>query len=212
MYYRIKAIAFDFGKVLADFDHKKTCGGLAKFSNLTASEIHRIIFEEGLEKEYDIGKISSYDFFIAVGKKINASCKLNYDEFTQIWGDIFTPNTEIEEPIARICPEIKRILLSNTNELHWKYIEKLSVIQNFFDDPDFLVRSYIEGMCKPEPGIFQLAIKKAGCLPEEMIYIDDVQKYLGVFQGLGGHGILYNCTEELIEGLLKKLSPFGVFI
>ena len=125
MHYRIKAIVFDFGKVLANFDHMKTCEGLAKFSNLTASEIYQLIFQKGLEKEYDSGKISSFDFFIAVTEEINASVKLNntsvklnYDEFTKIWGDIFTPNTEIEELIANICPEIRKILLSNTNELH----------------------------------------------------------------------------------------------
>lgn len=212
MYYGIKAIAFDFGKVLARFDHMKTCEGLARFSSLTAAEIHRIIFEQGLEKEYDGGKIDSVTFYGSVKEEIKASSDLHFATFARIWGDIFTPNTEIEEPIARICPEIKRILLSNTNELHWEYIKKLSVIQDFFSDPKFLIRSYVERLRKPEIGIFQLAITRADCLPEEMIYIDDVLEYVNVFRGLGGHGILYNCTEELIEGLLRKLSPFGVFI
>jgi FMN phosphatase YigB (HAD superfamily) len=214
MYRRIRAIVFDFGKVLAEFDHMKTCAGLAKFSisNLTESEIHKIIFEEGLEKEYDSGKIGSHDFFIAVCRKINASIELNFDEFAKIWGNIFTPNVKIEELLISIRPEIKMILLSNTNELHWDYIEKIPVIQEFFSDPKFLVRSYEQGMRKPEPGIFQLAIEKAGCPPEEMIYIDDVQDYVDVFQGLGGHGILYDCTKESVDELRKKLSPFKVFM
>jgi len=214
MYYGTRAIVFDFGKVLAKFDHMKTCEGLARFSNLKLDplEIHKIIFKEGLEKEYDSGKISSFDFFIAVRKEINASIKLNYDKFAEIWGNIFTQNDGIEELLAKIYPEIRMILLSNTNELHWKYIKKLSVIETFFSDPDFLVRSYKEGMRKPEPGIFHLAIKKAGCPPEQMIYIDDVPEYVNVFRDLGGHGILYDCTEESIIDLLKKLQPFGVFI
>ncbi|MDP2934709.1 MAG: hypothetical protein Q8N59_03030 [bacterium] len=212
MYQRIRAIVFDFGKVLAKFDHMKTCEGLARFSLLTASEIYQIIFKEGLEKEYDSGKISSVDFYETVKEKISASSGLHFADFARIWGDIFTPNDEIEELIADICPEIRKILLSNTNELHWDYIEKIPVIREFFSDPKFLVRSYIERMRKPELGIFQLAIEKAGCPPEEMIYIDDIQEYVDVFQSLGGHGIVYDCTKESIIDLLKKLSPFGVFI
>jgi FMN phosphatase YigB (HAD superfamily) len=215
MYYRIKAIVFDLGRVLAAFDHRRIWERLAEFSNLDPLEIHRIIFKEGLEKEYDSGRMSSFDFFIAVCKKINASVKLDYDNFTEIWGNIFTPNTDIEDVIASICPEIRKILLSNTNELHWQYIEKIPVIQEFFSDPEFLVRSYTEGMCKPEPEIFQLAIQKAGCLPEEIVYIDDIQEYIDVFCSLGGHGILYDCTDRTKDStidLLKKLSSFGVLV
>ena len=131
MYQRIRAIVFDFGKVLVKFDHMKTCAGLAKFSNLPAEEIYRIIFQEGLEKEYDSGKIDSVAFYDVVREKISASSDLRFTDFARIWGDIFTPNDEIEELIASIYPEIRKILLSNTNELHWEYIKKLSVIQDF---------------------------------------------------------------------------------
>jgi len=212
MYYTIRAIVFDFGKVLAEFDHMKTCEILTRFSNLNSLEIYKIIFQEELEKEYDSGKISSFDFFVAVGKKISASIMLSYDEFTKIWGDIFIPNTEIEELIASICPEIKKILLSNTNELHWEYIKKLEVIKEFFSDSDNLILSFKEHILKPEEGIFELAIRKTGCPANQILYINDKLEHINVFRGLGGHGILYNCIEESITSLRRKLKPFGVFI
>jgi len=212
MGYVIKAMFWDLGRVLANFNHTGICEGLAKFSNLGSSEIYRIIFQEGLEKTYDSGLVDSFAFYSAAKEKINASSELDFTTFVGIWNNEFTQNNEIEETLASIRPEIRKFLLSNTNELHWEQIKKLPIIETFFPDPNFLIRSYMVRMRKPEIGIYWLAIGKAGCPSSEIIYIDDIEENVNVFRSLGGHGILYDCTKNSLIDLLKKLKPFGVFI
>jgi len=212
MEYRIRAIIFDFGKVLADFDHMKVCGSLVKFTGLTSEQIYSIIFQEGPEKLYDSGLISSIEFYREVKKRIGANADLTFQVFAELWCVQFWPNNEIGRIIADIRPEIKKFLLSNTNELHWENIKKLPVIKSFFSDPDGLILSFRTGLRKPDIRIFQLAIRKAGYSAEEIIFIDDVPEYVDVFRELGGCGIVYNCAINSTIDLLKKLKPFKVFI
>ena len=158
---KIKAIIFDFGNVLANFDHMITCRKLAGFSPFSPEEIYQCIFKTKLEEEYDKGLVDSLTF-------------------------------------------------SNTNEIHWKYISQMPVIKHFFPDEKQLILSFKLGFRKPDIRIYKAAIKKADCLAEEIIYIDDITKYIQTAKKLGINGILYNCQKEPAAALLEKLKKFKV--
>ncbi len=44
---------------------------------------------------------------------------------------------------------------------------------NIYDYFDFVIVSSLVGVAKPEPGIFQLALEKAGATPDRMLYVGD---------------------------------------
>ncbi|MCD6528308.1 HAD-IA family hydrolase [bacterium] len=207
---KIKAIIFDFGNVLANFDHMITCRKLAGFSPFSPEEIYQCIFKTKLEEEYDKGLVDSLTFYQQVKEKIQANSKLTWEVFKKIWGDIFSENSGIEKVLERIKPELKLFLLSNTNEIHWKYISQMPVIKHFFPDEKQLILSFKLGFRKPDIRIYKAAIKKADCPAEEIIYIDDITKYIQTAKKLGINGILYNCQKEPAAALLEKLKKFKV--
>jgi 2-haloalkanoic acid dehalogenase type II len=46
-------------------------------------------------------------------------------------------------------------------------------LEHFFQ---FIILAQDVGMEKPDPGIFRLAVQKAGCLPDELLYVGDSQE------------------------------------
>ena len=207
---QIKAVVFDFGKVLANFDHMATCEELAAFSPYDPEEIYQRIFKEGLEKSYDEGKITSREFYAAVTKTITADERLDFETFTRVWGDIFTESKDIENVLGALSSSIRLILLSNTNEIHWEYIKELPVVRKFFGDEHRVVLSFQNGCRKPDVKIYQEAIRRASCTPEDIVYIDDIPEYVNTFTCLGAGGIVYDCSKDPISKLRDGLMTFGI--
>jgi len=59
----------------------------------------------------------------------------------------------------------------------------------FRDQFEFEIWSYAHGTIKPEQKIYQIALEKAECRPEEAIYIDDREAFVEAAQELGMHAI-----------------------
>ncbi len=204
-----KVVVFDFGNVLAGFDHMKTCKVLEKFSPFSADEIYRLIFKSGIESQYDAGQISSLEFFQSVRSVVSSFDLLGYD-FKAIWGKIFTENPHATELLGRVKSDAELYLLSNTNPIHWDYIRSLPVIYNYFSDKKRQVLSFQVGARKPSEKIFQEVLKRAKTDPKNILYIDDVSEYVRTFESFGVNGFVYNCQKDPISKLEAELSRFGV--
>ena len=202
-----KAIVFDLGRVLCKFDHMEICRNLSSFTNLSPQTIHRIIFEEDLEKSFDEGKANANEFFEIVKEKIQAS-HITFSKFSRIWSNIFSPNPGIEELLSEIDNNIAFYLLSNTNILHWQYIRNMPVLTLFFSDPNKWILSFEVGVRKPASKIFKVAAKRTGVLPKEILYIDDNPDYVAVFKSLGVKGIVYDCEVNTIDFLREALFRY----
>lgn len=209
---QIRAIFFDFGNVIAKFDHMKTCEALsnASHSRLSPEEIYNRIFKSELEARYDKGEISSIDFYHAVLARTGIR-DVSFLAFAELWGNIFSENRDIENVLLKIELPIERLfVLSNTNELHWRYIEKLPLMQWYFSDPWRLVRSYEIGAKKPDARIFTEALRRSRVKHEEAVFIDDIPEYVETFKKLGGNGIVYDCRRDSWCSLIRALDQFGV--
>lgn len=67
-------------------------------------------------------------------------------------------------------------LLSNTNEIHWKWTCKNAFPYRTFTVEDYFEKAYLSfemQMAKPEPEIFKAVIEDAGIDPKETFFIDD---------------------------------------
>jgi putative hydrolase of the HAD superfamily len=125
-----------------------------------------------------------------------------FDAFNSIIADI---NLEIIEIIKdlRDLNKYKLIALSNVNSSHWDYI--LNKNWDFIDYFDELILSHEIHLIKPNPKIFEFAIQKAGCRPEEIVYIDDGLNNIRSAKDYGIFGIRFSNKEDLIKEF-KKLD------
>lgn len=177
-------------------------------ANVPPEDVFQKIFKEGLEKSFDEGKVSSLEFWKEVNQVLKAD--ISFEKFAEAWGDIFSPNPAIEMIIGKLRQNLGRVVLSNTNPLHWDYIEKLGVMRQFFNEKERLVLSFEIGAKKPAEIMYKKALERLSLKAEEVLFLDDVEEYTAAFRKLGGNAIVYDCTKQSANELLESLGQYKV--
>lgn len=197
----IKAILFDLGNVLIKLDFEAVEKGYATFCKLKPGEMINHIVESDLMNRYMEGKLNSHQFFRKT--KNLFSMDIGLTEFYRIWNSMFHPYPEMEALITSIrekYPEIKMILVSNTNEAHYEFIKEefsvLKLLDNFIVSHEF-------GVQKPDPAIYKEALRLAGTLPKETFYADDRPDLIEAARIMGIRAFQFTSHEELRAQLAK---------
>jgi len=133
-------------------------------------------------------------------------CMVDQTEFFEAFNSIISDiNLNVIDLIKKIrdTNKYKLIALSNVNSSHWDFILKKNWdFLNYFHE---LILSHEIHLIKPDPEIFKYAIQKAGCKPQQIVFIDDGLNNIRSAKQLGIFGIKYTNLDELIEEL-KKLK------
>lgn len=197
----IKTFIFDLGNVIVRFEHSRITWRIEQFCEFKADKIYEIILASNLTQDYNLGKISSPDFFAQVKKKL--SLQMSFTEFSNIWNSTFDLEPILsKELIESLAKKYSLLVLSDTNELHFEFIRQNFPILRFFDD---YVLSYQVGAIKPASEIFLSALEKANCLPEECFFIDDIEPNILGAQKVGINAMQFVSENQFIEDL-KKLK------
>ncbi|MCM8801584.1 MAG: HAD family phosphatase [Candidatus Omnitrophica bacterium] len=201
--HHIKAILFDLGNVVIDFDHWIAVKRIHRFSDNDPQKIFNLFFDSELTGLFEEGRISPEDFFLKIKEFLNL--RLNYAEFLPIWNEIFfvsDKNLAVYELAKSLKNHYQIALISNINILHFEYIRK-----NFFYLLDIfpkIVTSYECGFRKPHPKIYQLSLDYLEVKPEEVFYIDDRRELINIAKELGIKGFVFKGIEDLKENLLDS--------
>ena len=127
--------------------------------------------------------------------------KVDYDQFRGIWSSIFTDILIPESMLAGLGKHYRLVLVSNTNALHFEMIrETYGHLLRHFDD---LVLSYEIHAMKPQPEIYQAAVERAGCLPQECFYTDDIAAYIEAACRMGIDAVAFESRMQL-EGEMRR--------
>lgn len=197
----IKAVIFDFGRVLYNFTHMRACENLSKYADIQADEIYRRVFDAGLEDEFENGRLTSEAFYEKVLEATGA--KIDYQDFRREWSDMFWPNPEGIGVVKSLKGKYRMVMLTNSNEIHFDWISRYPEVHMM----DSVVASHLVGAMKPAEKIYRAAIEAAGCEPEECVYIDDIKEMADAAAKLGVNAIHYTIGKT---DLKKELEKFGV--
>src|SRR5450759_95495 len=169
-----KAILFDLGRVLINFDFQRGYRALAGLCPYAAEEIPRRLAGTGLVERFETGLVEPRGFMEQMCRILDL--KVDYDQFRGIWSSIFTDILIPESTLEGLGRRYRLVLVSNTNALHFEMIrETYGHLLRHFDD---LVLSYEVRAMKPLPEFFQAALERARCRPEECFYTDDIAAYI----------------------------------
>jgi glucose-1-phosphatase len=203
----MEVIIYDLGNVILPFNHYRIAEKLSRFSQRKEFQdppkifSYLFDFEKGAVNGYEVGKVSSLEFFQSLKKFLQLS--LSFEEFVPIWDDIFLENQEVSQIILSQKGRWKLGLLSNTNPLHFDYILSKFPIVRVFDQ---WILSHEVGFKKPAVKIYQKAIEWASVEPQKIIFIDDMEKHVEVAVSLGMQGIHFISAKQLKEELYIKLN------
>jgi len=191
-------VIFDFGNVVLSVDHMIACRKLAEECGLDEGYIYRQIFESGLERRFDEGKVTGEQFFRQCSEAIGVDTDLPM--FKETWSDIFSENEDVIEIIREVKKNSRVFLLSNTNQWHIEYISRHFDVLGLFDKVIF---SYRVGVMKPDKRIFERAIELSGG-SSERVYIDDIKEYAEAAKEAGLDGICFTDAGSLRKELCAR--------
>ena len=195
-----KAILFDLGKVLIHFDFRLGYRALEGRCPYSAEEIPRKLAGSGLVERFETGLVEPRDFVEQMCRILDL--KLDYDRFCAIWSSIFTEVLIPEEMLAGLARNYRLVLLSNTNALHFELLQANygHLLRHFHS----MVLSFEVKAMKPEEAIFRAAVERAGCLPEECFYTDDIPAYVEGARRMGIDGVVFHSRAQIEEELRAR--------
>ena len=195
----IKAIFFDLGKVLLDFEKNIIIERFREQSGLTDEDIKTAI---SIYRVADLerGVMPAREFHQQVNTALNLS--MTYEEFTEIWSNIFTEIPEMIELFQSIRTKYQTYLASNTDPIHFPYVFIKYPWLKLFTG---YALSYELKARKPEKEFFQHALAKFRLQPKECVYIDDIQENVVSARSIGISSVQYISPEQAINNL-KELG------
>ena len=193
-----KAILFDLGRVLINFDFQRGYRALEGLCPYAAEEIPRRLAGTGLVERFETGLVEPRDFVDQMRRILDL--KVDFDQFRAIWSSIFTDILIPESMLEGLGRRYRLVLVSNTNALHFEMIRQTyGHLLRHFDD---LVLSFEVHAMKPRPEIFQAAVERAGCRPEECFYTDDIASYIEAATRMGIDAVAFESRMQL-EGEMR---------
>ena len=164
-----KAVVFDLGKVLVDFDYGIAARAVAARARVSAPEVAKLIAETSLLITYETGGLATDAFYKQVCDATGFCGDLN--EFGRCFGDIFAPIDAMIDLQARIRDAgMPTYIFSNTNELAIAHIKQTFP---FFSGFNAYIYSFQEGALKPDAKIYAAVERRTGLSGAEILYIDD---------------------------------------
>ncbi len=203
----IKNIIFDFGDIFINLDKPATARELTnKFGpyNVTPEM-------ENINKEHEKGNVTNnnlIDFYQSYFPK--ATSKELINALNAIILDF--PDYRLKF-IERLAQEKKcrLFLLSNTNEIHIKYVEesmKPERYQRFKNCFEQFYLSHEINFRKPDPKIYEFVLNQNKLLPQESLFIDDTEENIISASKLGIHTWHLNPNEDDIINLFNQKFHF----
>ena len=175
---------FDIGNVIVGVDFIPSLLRLIPEGVDDVSSRIDILIER--KDEFEAGRISSDEYFPWAAEVLGYTGSL--DTFLDEWKNIFSPNEAMWKSIKCLHDAGHRLFLfSNIQSEHRHYLEDYYEVFQYFSGG---VYSYQTGFVKPEPEIYQEAIRRCGLEPDKTLYIDDLPANIE-----GGRKVGFRCWQ-----------------
>ena len=199
----IRLIISDFGGVICTFDYRIFCERLARRVHQASEAVYAAIFDGRLQSDFETGRLSGQEYHQTVMRRLRAD--VPYDEFYRMYGDIFTEVPGTADLYRRLHTRYPLYLLSDTNEIHFGYVQKTVATLGLFDE--FIV-SYEVGVMKPDPRIYEEALRRSGLPASACVFVDDRPGNVEGARRVGMHAVRFESPAQFAT----ELNRLGVVI
>jgi glucose-1-phosphatase len=182
----IQAVLLDLGNVLVFHQDDVLFRRMSALGGASTDDIRKGMLQ--LWDSINRGALAGDDLRRAVCRVAGAHEPLAPEPFFDLWNCHFRVHDAALYVVEALLGKVKVLLLSNVNELHWRFVLPRVPLLGRFSD---LVLSYELRMAKPDPEIFQVALARAGVQANQAAYFDDVGLFVDAANALGIHGRVF---------------------
>jgi putative hydrolase of the HAD superfamily len=197
----IRVLLFDVGGVLVQLTGIEIMRGWLG-NSVTADELwHRWLRSVSVRK-FETGQIDAGEFAIDVTLEFGLAVEpQRFLESFIDWQTGLYPGAL--EMLARIPSSYQRAILSNSNALHWPRVLSDMQLGAVFDN-HFV--SHLTGRIKPDSDAFEHVVDSLGCMPAQVLFLDDNLLNVEAAQNIGMHAIRVRGPTEA----QRVLTDFGI--
>lgn len=198
----IKAIFFDIGGVLVTVDSSASVEKLSKILGVSCERIRQGMTRD-LLVEYETGQLTSNQFYEQLLINYGADVSMDMETFKAYWLNVLFPREKSVSFLKRAVQDYPVWLLSNTNEFHYNLLLQDFPFMKLVTGGTY---SFMVGSMKPEPLIYEVAIKKSGFRPEEILFVDDLEENVQAAQDQGINIIHYRDYAQFTEQVRQRFQ------
>ena len=194
-----KALLFDVGGVLVDFDLSRSIEAWSAYSRLPREELkRRFCIDDAIHARHERGEIPSAEFFRHVAGLLEL--KATPEQIEAGWNAIFQGESAatraLIENARRRCP---CYAFTNTNASHMACWTRLypGVVAAF----DQVFASCQIGLRKPEPAAFEYVCTATGIPAASFVFFDDLLENVRAAQRVGLRGVHVRSPADVAAAL-----------
>lgn len=197
---RVKALLFDLGGVVFEFDFAHALAHWAPMSALQAEQLRQAFSHDEDYQRHERGEITGSEYFDTLRRKLQLSA--TDEEIEAGWNAIF--RDEIAQTLDAI-EAARRFLpcyaFSNTNRSHhaaWRaaYPRIETVFDRIFASSDI-------GLRKPERAAFEHVCREIGLAPQALLFFDDLEENVTGARACGLQAVQVRSPEDVRRALVE---------
>jgi putative hydrolase of the HAD superfamily len=195
-------LLLDIGMVLVRLDFKPLAERMRTLARIEPAPLQAILTGNELLQEFETGKLSETEFYEEVCRRIGT--KIPWSGFLDAWNSVFADQLVSDQMLAALAGKMHLWAVSNTNRTHFDFLARSFTFLRHFEG---LILSYEVGALKPDPRIFQQALRKSGAPASDLLFVDDQEVNVEAARTLGIEGFTFLNpgqfeSEMRIRGLL----------
>lgn len=204
----LKNIVIDLGGVMIDLDRDRC---VRAFKSLGLSDVDSMLGLYRQEEPFlsiETGRMTVSEFYDELRRRTDGS--LSDADFERAFDEFL-----VSLPVERLAA-LRRLraagyrtyMISNTNAVMYDGWIKRAFMQEGLRTGDYfdgIVTSFAEGVCKPDPELFMVVLRRYGLEPSESLLLDDSEANCGSAASLGmrtvritGERTLLSVVGELV--------------
>jgi putative hydrolase of the HAD superfamily len=185
------------GHVFIDFDWSQVRNRFARRAGLPVEQMQPV-FKQLSQLGYESGRIGTPEFLAELNRLLKTDIEL--PEFTEMWTHTFSENAEMAELMQQLKKQAPLYLLSNTNEVHYEWIQERFNVRRHFA---YEILSYKVGSAKPDEPIYRHVFTQSGFAPELTFMTDDLADNIKTARKLGMKTHRFHGVQPLIKAIRR---------
>ncbi|MCB9360779.1 MAG: HAD family phosphatase [Flavobacteriales bacterium] len=187
MFENIKNIILDLGGVIINLNQELTYRAFKQLFPTSYEEILKELNNNNYLEKFETSEISSIEF-ITFFKSFDSS--ITSENIIKAWNSMLLdiPEERIEL-IQNLAKNYNVYLLSNTNEIHYQFIDEyVSQKFNGLSFKSLFKHAYLSHkihLRKPNQAIFNYVLQQSKLSPQETLFIDDTLEHINSAKQLG---------------------------
>lgn len=195
----VRAVLFDLGGVVLDFDVQRALAAWSRHSRLPLAQLRENFSIDDAYRAHETGALTDDAYFDYVRERLALEC--DGAVVREGWNGIFIAEiAETVRMVEAIRPGVPRYAISNTNASHIAEIQRAfpGLLARF----DRVFASHEIGHRKPDAAAFEHVLREVGVPAGEVLLFDDLVANVEAARALGMQAVQVRGPEDVRNGLL----------